>query len=609
VRKRALAAAALLLSSAAGAWWFVARTEAPGDAARGRVADAVPRESLVPAESASTIDATRTENRDLAAPSPAANHGADAFASGATNWDQTSKTSGIELDVIDATTRERLRGVTIEQGGENYESATSREPPCGGPHALEIAADAERTAVAHGDAPVRIELPPKMRRGRIRYLIGAPGHATVARWFDVSISGWRRHVVALEGGWALNVVVRGGGAAQRGKVELFDDDHLRQHVGIVPGIGDDAENVARNVRAIGAGVSIAFETKPSAAQFERRVEALPYGRWLGLATFSGGSAKRRHAIADAFVDDEAEGGQEARMEFDLSEVPPPHAAPFAGTIRFAPGWTAGEVASARKLEFTALDADPLLAPLDCFVATAVPTSDDHRLEFDAQWHSAGRHALTLEGIAAVLAVDVEGTAGEPTEATRPIELLVDEPATVTLRARDRSGAPRAIVLFRFVAGPREVRHDRACGRLATQSDGSTVRFRVPCGPFHFETEPRASVSFVERDVVLAAGENLLDLEVGEYSGVRLALRDGDVPLPWTFGTEIVVARADAPRDPLDVRPRTTLLGSECQIDLEAPCRYVVSVRDVPGFEDPAPVEFAVEPGKVVRVEVVLTTPR
>src|SRR5258705_2271797 len=42
VRKRAVAAAALLLSSAAGAWGFVARTEAPRDAAHRRTPDATP---------------------------------------------------------------------------------------------------------------------------------------------------------------------------------------------------------------------------------------------------------------------------------------------------------------------------------------------------------------------------------------------------------------------------------------------------------------------------------------------------------------------------------------------------------------------------------------
>jgi len=86
-------------------------------------------------------------------------------------------------------------------------------------------------------------------------------------------------------------------------------------------------------------------------------------------------------------------------------------------------------------------------------------------------------------------------------------------------------------------------------------------------------------------------------------------RDGDVPMPWTFGTAFVVARADSPGNPLDMRRRTTLHGSECQIDLEAPGHYVVFVRGVPGFEDPAPIELAVEPGNVVAIDVVVTTPR
>jgi hypothetical protein len=45
-----------------------------------------------------------------------------------------------------------------------------------------------------------------------------------------------------------------------------------------------------------------------------------------------------------------------------------------------------------------------------------------------------------------------------------------------------------------------------------------------------------------------------------------------VPLPWNPGTAIVVPWVVDPSQPLDVRRRTTLLGSECPIDLEAPRR-------------------------------------
>jgi len=626
VRNGALAAAILVVAFVAGAWWFVARSEADGDAARRRAPDATPRgEARAPAESAAGVDATRTENRDAAVASPEVERAGGA---GSSNWDQAAKTSGIELDVVDAKTRERLRDVTIEQGGENHDSATSREPPGGGPHALEITADSERVAVARGDAPLRIQLPPRMRRGRIRWLIGAPGHATVARWFDVTISGWRRHVVVLAAGGALDVVVRGGGVPQCGKVELFDDArYARSGFGgpvpegrPTPVLGDlfqGAELTARSLRETGADLSFEFETTPAADVFERRIDALPCGHWIGLVTYGDRRAIQQHDLGAALVVAGESPGPRARLEFDRSKAPPPpppQYAHFTGTVRFAPGWTADEVAAVRLLRFTALDAYPSFVPHIDFDARVAPTSDDHRLAFDAQWHPAVCHAVTFDTIPAVLAAYVEGTATAPDgsdagDASPALDLFLDEPASVALRARDGSGAPRETVLFRFVAGPPECRHDRAGGRLATQADGATVRFRVPRGPFHFETEPRASVAFVERDLDLAAGESLLDVVASDYSGVRLRLRDGDVPMPWTFGTALVVARADSPGNPLDMRRRTTLHGSECQIDLEAPGHYVVFVRGVPGFEDPAPIELAVEPGNVVAIDVVVTTPR
>jgi hypothetical protein len=107
LRKRAWAAALLVAGSAALggiAWWFLAARDARDDSEHRPAAPAPVRgDAPVAAESAAAAaSATRTENRDFAAPSPAANRGADAFASGATNWDPTSKTSGIELDVFDA---------------------------------------------------------------------------------------------------------------------------------------------------------------------------------------------------------------------------------------------------------------------------------------------------------------------------------------------------------------------------------------------------------------------------------------------------------------------------------------------------------------------------
>ncbi|HET6163157.1 MAG TPA: hypothetical protein VFG37_05780, partial [Planctomycetota bacterium] len=508
MRKRAWAAALLVAGSAALGgitWWFLAARDARDESEHRPAAPAPVRgDAPVAAESAAAAaSATRTENRDLAAPSPAANRGADAFASGATNWDQASKTSGIELEVLDATTRERLRDVVVEQGGENFEGATSRAPPGGGPHALEIAWETDRAPVARGDSPLRIQLPGAMRRARVRWLIGAPGFATVARWFDVTLTGWRRHVVVLAPGGALEVVVRGDGSRQIGKVELFDGARVARKLasaqelprGSEPrlaALAADAERAVVQLRRLGADGSFAFEFGPESSSAERRIEGLSCGDWLALVSYGTKDGLPQHLVGRARVDGR---GAPPRLEFDLAAVPPPPYAPFTGTVRFAAGWSDGELAAARNLLFTALDLDAEWRFFGDFDAPLEPTAEEHVLRFAAGWHRAGRHSARIPGLPAVFAVDVAGVARGPPDvnaaaempAAPPIELFVDEPAAVVVRVADAAGAaPPDLALLRFVGGPPDRRHDDAFARIATQVDGSARLPRVPRGAFHVE---------------------------------------------------------------------------------------------------------------------------
>lgn len=625
MRKRhaiALAAAGVALVAAA-AWWIDRASSGGEKRRRSDAASLRPEAPSVPTESAAapTDEAVRTENRGVADLPPDADEdpGPEALADPTSNWVWSAKESGIEFVVLDESTHEPLRDVTIEAGAENYASATSREPPGGGPHALEIVLDGDRKLEVRGDSPVRHPFPGRIRRSRTRFLIGAPGHATVARWFDVSISGWRRHVVALPPAGALDVVVRGSGRASSGVVELYDVARLEKK--LAGGAADvarllgDGGDPDRLLRGIGADFSLSFASTPEAPVFERRFEAIRGGDWVGVARVDDGVGVLEWGTGRVRIEaSSSRPPPPARLEIALRARPAPRFAHVRGTVRFAAGWTVDEIVAARWLRFFPLDPRPRgdNSPAE-FSGALESTGQDHVLHFDSGWQRGGRYSATITEIPAVFAAEIEGVSESRNEpggdGGREFELFVDEPATVVVQVRRRVELESDAVLLRFFGGAKELRHAEAGGRIATRPDGSIRLPRVPRGPFHVELEPGQSLPGLGRDLELVVGENSVEFDVTAPSGILLVLREGRVPVPWIDGIEVTVAPSYSPKDDLESVRRTTVRGRGCQVELEPGCRYLVTLRNVPGYADPESVEVVVNYGEFTPVEIALPIPR
>lgn len=612
-------AAASLAAAIAFAWWFFTRpaTSREFDAPQPPVAPA--REEPALPEVAPDTTATRAPIRS----EPVDVHDANdlepiegELRRSGMFFDE--KSSGFELSIVDATTRAPLPDVIVETGGETSEEFRNLAPPGAGVRApdLDLDLDGHRAPFVRGASPLRIELPGHFRRSRTHCLIGAPGHATVSRWFDAAFSGWRRHEVALPVAAELEVVVHGRGLERSGAVELYDAARLTRRLagrasGLEELLGDPA-STAHLLRDLSPDYHFSMDLSAASDPFVKRIGCVPCGDWFGLARFGSGEDSVfgcAHAMTTASVG-------VARLEFELQGLAPRRLGDFGGTVRFASGWSDDEILSARWVRFTLLDTWPEPQRPDLAISAVLERTDDrHVLRFDAGWNRAGRFAGSITEIPAVLLVERPGIATDQEVAgaggrARDLELFLDEPATPIVHVRDRrDGSPLERVELRFDAGPADLRHDFSGGRIVTNAEGTARLPRVPRGPFHVEVHPPAPLAFTVRDLELVTGENLIDFAVGLQNGLALTLRDGRDTVPWMEGIDLAIAPAAAPKARLELARRIRFVGLGCEVDLDEPGRYVVTVRDVVGFDDPAPIEIEVKPGKRATADVALGRPR
>jgi hypothetical protein len=75
---------------------------------------------------------------------------------------------------------------------------------------------------------------------------------------------------------------------------------------------------------------------------------------------------------------------------------------------------------------------------------------------------------------------------------------------------------------------------------------------------------------------------------------------------WLLASD---ARDDAVRRPAASAPTREAAPLAAESATAAEATAVVTVSNVPGFEDPAPLEVDVAPGQIARVVFALTTPR